>query len=71
MDNAKIDYVKLGVRLRYIRQSKGLNLEAFANKSGFSKVYISNLEHAKFSNPTINDLHKIATALDIETDDLL
>ncbi|MCH3951617.1 MAG: XRE family transcriptional regulator [Acidaminococcus sp.] len=50
--------------LRNIREQKGLSLGQLAEKTGLSKVMLSKLEKGG-GNPTINNIWKIAHALDI------
>lgn len=51
--------------LRKYRNAAGLSQEAFANKAGLHRTYISALERGKRS-VAIDNIEKIADALEIE-----
>ena len=59
----------LGYRIKVIRQSKEMSQEALANKCGNhsenARSWISKIESGK-RNPSIDDIYKIAEALDVE-----
>lgn len=61
---------RLALKLRKLRQAKGLSQEAFADEAGLHRTYISDLERAA-RNPTITVVDKIARALDVPIGDLL
>jgi transcriptional regulator with XRE-family HTH domain len=52
----------IGRNVRRIRGERGLTQEQFAERSGFSQQYISDLERGR-RNPTIVSLFEIAEAL--------
>ena len=54
----------VGRNVRRIRLEKGLTQEAFAERSGFSQQYLSDLERGR-RNPTVVTLFELATALGI------
>ncbi|WP_304509849.1 helix-turn-helix domain-containing protein [Anaerotignum sp.] len=56
--------------LKRIREQKNLSLSQLSEKTGLSKVMLSQLEKGG-SNPTINNIWKIANALDISYTALL
>ena len=60
----------VGRNVRRIRDRKGLTQEQFADLSGYSQQYISDLERGK-RNPTIITVYELATALDVSHLDLL
>ena len=60
----------VGGNVRRARARKGLTQEEFAEKSGFSQQYISDLERG-LRNPTVVTLFELAQALDIKPIDLL
>ena len=60
----------VGQNVRRIRDRKGLTQEQFADLSGYSQQYISDLERGK-RNPTIITVYELATALDVSHLDLL
>jgi len=68
---AKIDLVKLGHKVRFLRQGKGWTLNDLAEKSGISKAYISDLENGTAGKPNIQYVYAIALALDVTLDELL
>jgi XRE family transcriptional regulator of biofilm formation len=70
MMNNREGFVILGIRLRCLRQSKGMSLSDLANKAGFTKLYITNLEHAKISNPTFKNIKIIASIFDLSVEEL-
>jgi transcriptional regulator with XRE-family HTH domain len=60
----------VGRNVRRLRQAQGLTQEQFAELSGFSQQYISDLERGR-RNPTIVSLFEIATALSATPVELL
>lgn len=60
----------VGANVRRLRQARGLTQEQFAERSGFSQQYISDLERGR-RNPTIVSLYELATALGAGPIDLL
>jgi len=52
----------IGRNVRRIRGERGLTQEQFAERSGFSQQYISDLERGR-RNPTIVSLFELAQAL--------
>jgi transcriptional regulator with XRE-family HTH domain len=68
---SKIDLVKLGHKVRFLRQGKGWTLNTLAERSGTSKAYISDLENAAAGKPNIQYVYAIALALDVTLDELL
>lgn len=60
----------VGRNVRHIRQNKGLTQEAFAERSGFSQQYVSDLERGR-RNPTVVTLFELATALGVSHVDLV
>lgn len=60
----------VGRNVRSLRQAKGMTQEEFAEKSGFSQQYISDLERGR-RNPTIVSLYELAQALGSTPVDLL
>lgn len=55
----------VGRNVRRIRLSKGLTQEQFADSSGFSQQYLSDLERGR-RNPTVVTLFELAQALGVE-----
>lgn len=54
----------VGRNVRRIRLENGLTQEAFADLSGFSQQYLSDLERGR-RNPTVVTLFELATALGV------
>jgi transcriptional regulator with XRE-family HTH domain len=52
----------VGRNAKKIRLAKGLTQEEFAERSGFSQQYISDLERGR-RNPTVVSLYELAQAL--------
>jgi len=53
----------VGRNVRRVRTTKGLTQEQFADRSGFSQQYISDLERG-LRNPTVVTLFELAQALE-------
>jgi transcriptional regulator with XRE-family HTH domain len=60
----------VGRNVRRVRLEKGLTQEQFAERSGFSQQYVSDLERGR-RNPTIVSLYELANALDVSHVDLV
>jgi len=60
----------VGLNVRRLRQERGLTQEQFAEASGFSQQYISDLERGR-RNPTIVSLYELAVPLKVEPVELL
>jgi transcriptional regulator with XRE-family HTH domain len=60
----------VGRNVRRIRQNKGWTQERFADRSGFSQQYLSDLERGK-RNPTVVTLYELAQALGVSHLELL
>lgn len=60
----------VGENVRRVRLKKGLTQETFAEKSGFTQQYISDLERG-LRNPTFVTLFELATALEVSHMDLV
>lgn len=71
MEKTKIDLAKLGHKVRFYRQGKGWSITTFAEKSGVSKAYISDLENGVAGKPNIQYVYAIAVALGLTLDELL
>ncbi len=56
--------VTLGKRIRQLRLRTGLSQEKFAAKAGLDRTYFAGIERGE-RNPSVKQLAKIATALDI------
>lgn len=62
-------HVQLGRVIRAARLSRGLSQERLAQRAGIDRTYISGLERG-VRNPSLDTLHKVAVALDVEIRDL-
>ena len=56
---------QLGYRIRYLRQNKGLSIEALALEAEINRNYLGDLERG-MRNPTVVVLNKIAKALNVD-----
>jgi transcriptional regulator with XRE-family HTH domain len=54
----------VGRNFKRLRRQKGLTQEQFAERSGFSQQYVSDLERG-LRNPTIVTLYELAQALGV------
>jgi transcriptional regulator with XRE-family HTH domain len=66
-----IDGAKIGVRIRNRREDLGLSLNALSEQAKVSKGYLSQLENADASNPSIDTLGRIAEALELPLEELV
>jgi len=62
--------ILVGRNVKYFREREGLTQERFAEISGFSQQYISNLERGR-RNPTIVTIFELAKALGVSHVDLV
>lgn len=60
---------EVGIRIRKIREEKGMTLEDLGNKIGKTKGYISKLETSK-KPISLHNLNIIAKALEVDVTDL-
>ena len=56
---------QLGYRIRYLRQNKGLSIEALALEAEINRNSLGDLERG-MRNPTVVVLNKIAKALEVD-----
>ncbi len=56
--------VDVGVRLRQLREQRGLSIRALARQSGLSANALSLIERGR-SSPSVSTLYKVATAMDV------
>jgi len=61
----------IGDRIRTIRIQKKMTLSTLAEKSNVTKSYLSNIERNICSNPTIEFVEKVASALNMKPESLL
>lgn len=62
--------VRFGERSRKLRQETGLSQEAFADRCGLDRTYISGIERGK-RNVSLENLNVLAKALNLTFSDLL
>ncbi|RIJ45499.1 XRE family transcriptional regulator [Maribellus luteus] len=62
--------IKIGERIRVLRESKGITQQNLAAICNFEKANLSRLEAGR-TNPTISTLYKISQALEVSISDLL
>ncbi len=56
--------VDVGIRLRQLREQRGLSIRALARQSGLSANALSLIERGR-SSPSVSTLYKVATAMDV------
>ena len=71
LDISKIDFTKLGEKVRFLRQGRGWSLVDLAERTGVSKAYLSDLENGTAGKPNIQYMYAIAVALEVTLDELL
>ena len=67
----KVLPTEFGVRLREMREAKGLSLAQLGELTGMNWTAIRRLETSPVANPTIGTLTKLATALGCKPADLI
>ena len=55
---------KFGHRVATLRKASGMSQEAFADKCGFARSYMSRVEHGK-GNPSLDAVEILAAALKV------
>lgn len=58
-----------GEHIKRLRQAAGLSQEAFADRCGFARSYMSRIERGQ-GNPSLNAVEVLATALSIDVHEL-
>lgn len=64
MTDLNIIQARFGQRVRQLRTQQGLSQEAFAEKCGLDRTYISGIERG-VRNPTLQVLATLANGLDV------
>lgn len=67
MPNIKVTF---GIRIRELRQAKGISQEALADKAGLDRTYISSIERGK-RNVSLLNIELLAKALGVKPHQLL
>ena len=62
---------KIGKNIKKLRQAKGLSQDRLSKAANVSYNSIIKLETGGITNPTIETFQKIATALEVQVDDLI
>jgi transcriptional regulator with XRE-family HTH domain len=58
------------MRLKEIRQSRGLSQEGLADRAGLHRTYVGSVERAE-RNVSIDNMERIARALEVDITELL
>jgi transcriptional regulator with XRE-family HTH domain len=61
---------KIGMRIKAVREKRGLSQEALADRAGISRGYLARLETGRHE-PTLTMLGKLAKALRVKLADLV
>ncbi|REE90551.1 transcriptional regulator [Paenibacillus taihuensis] len=62
---------EIGKRIQQLRTERSISLSELAERADVAKSYISSVERGLQSNPSIQFLEKISTALDVSIHDIL
>ena len=60
---------KFGIRVKELRLASGLSQEAFADKCGFARSYMSRIERGG-ANPSLDAIEALAVALGVSVNEL-
>ena len=60
---------RFGTKVRCLRKASGLSQEAFADKCGFARTYMSRIETGG-SNASLDAIETLATALGVSVGEL-
>lgn len=60
---------RFGLKVKELRLATGLSQEAFADKCGFARTYMSRIETGA-ANPSLDAIETLATALKVPADEL-
>ena len=63
-------YIRVGERIRKLRQTKGMTQQTLADECDMEKPNLSRIENGN-TNPTIKSLWKISNALGVKLKDLV
>ena len=61
---------RLGANVRRLRTEKGWSQEAYADRAGIHRTYVSDIERGR-RNPTVTVVEKLAKPLGVRAADLL
>ncbi len=68
--NEEIDFLKLGKKIRRLREERGLDQRAFAFDCGVGRTQLHMIENGK-TNPRLLTLIRISRGLEINVSELL
>lgn len=69
MDDQTDVQVRFGLRVRQLRKKAGLSQEAFADRCGLDRTYMSGIERGK-RNVSLRNIDILAKALDLSVSEL-
>ena len=61
---------QLGMKLKQVREARGMKQDAVAKKAGITREYLSRLEAGRY-DPTVGVLQRLAKALKVKVTELL
>lgn len=61
--------LEFGIRIRQLREARGISQEELAHKAELHRTYIGMIERAE-KNITLKNISKLASALEVELSDL-
>lgn len=61
----------IGLKIRRMRQERGLSLTVLAARAGIAKSYLSNIERQVQSNPSMLFLEKVSRVFGVEVESLV
>lgn len=64
-------YAKFVSNLKRLRAARGLTQEQLANAAGLNRVSLARLETGEMTNPSLDTLERLATALGVSVLDML
>lgn len=64
------DLLKIGLKIKALREARGLNRDVFAREAEISKHYLYRIEYGN-ANPSVLQLRKIANFFDVRVKDLI
>lgn len=62
--------IRFGLKIRMLRNARGLSQQELSEKSGLHRTYISMVERGE-KNVTLISLNKLATGLNLPLEDLV
>lgn len=64
------DLLEIGLKIKKLREARGLNRDVFAREAEISKYYLYRLEYGN-ANPSILQLKKLAKFFGVKVKDLI